>query len=76
MTIYEISENYQLVARKILNFARKNNISSSLVKELEDLAHQCELASEYIIRDFADEGVANDNLLKIINMFNEIVLKD
>ncbi|QTE21087.1 hypothetical protein [Polaribacter cellanae] len=75
MNIHAISKEYLLAERKILAYRSKNNISKVLDRELEDLASQCGLCSESIIRDFTDEGIALENLLTILKKFNDIALK-
>lgn len=71
MNIYVISEEYLLVARKILKY-KSNDINEALKVELEYLANQCVLCSESIIRDFTDEGIALENLLAILKIFHDI----
>jgi hypothetical protein len=76
MNIYYISEKYISVAHKIERISREKGLKGKLKRELSDLSHQCYLASESIIRDFTDEGIAIDNLLNILGRFNDIVQDD
>lgn len=76
MNIYVISEKYISAAIRMGKISRDHRFKGSLKKEVEDLCHQCYLASESIIRDFTDEGIALDNLRNVLKRFNEIALDD
>ena len=74
MNIYQISAKYIALANEMGKSSRENTINDTLKRELSDLSHQCNQASERIVRDFTDEGIALDNLLILLQKFNDIAL--
>jgi len=75
MSIYKISEQYALMSQKISNIVVDNNLQGTLKRQLDDLSYQCELASEKIIRDHSDEGIALENLKLLHVEFHRILNK-
>lgn len=75
MNIYQISEAYAVLSQKITVFIVENDVKGKFKRQLDDLSLQCELASEKIIRDHSDEGIALDNLKLLHEELHRILNK-
>ena len=74
MSIHDISQKFIILAEKITHFSQSYLIDEKLRSQLSELAYQCQLSADKIVRDHTDEGIALDSLQTILGMFNHIVL--
>ena len=76
MNILKVSAELKSLGTVINNFRDKSKVNSKTKKELKNLGIQCHQLSDKIIRDHADEGIAKDCFLEILNRFNQILLDE